>query len=74
MPPAIALNGVEDVRTVLEHYALEDDPLEAFKQRQNRLEQVGAQGPVGGQGTGIVAVPKSPEGGALEQPGPALAV
>lgn len=35
----IALNGVEDVRTVLEHYALEDDPLEAFKQRQNRLEQ-----------------------------------
>lgn len=59
---------------MLEHYALEDDPLEAFKQRQNRLEQVGAQGPVGGQGTGIVAVPKSPEGGALEQPGPALAV
>ncbi|XP_023393678.1 mitochondrial import inner membrane translocase subunit TIM50 [Pteropus vampyrus] len=39
----IALNGVEDVRTVLEHYALEDDPLEAFKQRQSRLEQVGAQ-------------------------------
>uniref|UniRef100_A0A2K5EEU8 Mitochondrial import inner membrane translocase subunit TIM50 n=1 Tax=Aotus nancymaae TaxID=37293 RepID=A0A2K5EEU8_AOTNA len=35
----IALNGVEDVRTVLEHYALEDDPLAAFKQRQNRLEQ-----------------------------------
>nr|XP_036877316.1 mitochondrial import inner membrane translocase subunit TIM50 isoform X1 [Manis javanica] len=35
----IALNGVEDVRTVLEHYALEDDPLEAFKQRQSRLEQ-----------------------------------
>ncbi|XP_023441240.1 mitochondrial import inner membrane translocase subunit TIM50 isoform X1 [Dasypus novemcinctus] len=32
----IALNGVEDVRTVLEHYALEDDPLEAFKQRQSR--------------------------------------
>uniref|UniRef100_A0A9L0JXQ9 Mitochondrial import inner membrane translocase subunit TIM50 n=1 Tax=Equus asinus TaxID=9793 RepID=A0A9L0JXQ9_EQUAS len=35
----IALNSVEDVRTVLEHYALEDDPLEAFKQRQSRLEQ-----------------------------------
>ncbi|EDL24146.1 translocase of inner mitochondrial membrane 50 homolog (yeast), isoform CRA_a [Mus musculus] len=35
----IALNQVEDVRTVLEHYALEDDPLEAFKQRQSRLEQ-----------------------------------
>uniref|UniRef100_A0A8C9AX72 Mitochondrial import inner membrane translocase subunit TIM50 n=1 Tax=Prolemur simus TaxID=1328070 RepID=A0A8C9AX72_PROSS len=35
----IALNGVEDVRTVLEHYALEDDPLAAFKQRQSRLEQ-----------------------------------
>ncbi|XP_029412449.1 mitochondrial import inner membrane translocase subunit TIM50 isoform X2 [Nannospalax galili] len=35
----IALNQVEDVRTVLEHYALEDDPLEAFKERQNRLEQ-----------------------------------
>lgn len=42
MPTAIALNGVEDVRTVLEHYALEEDPLEAFKQRQSRLEQVGA--------------------------------
>lgn len=27
---------------MLEHYALEDDPLEAFKQRQSRLEQVGA--------------------------------
>nr|XP_010598632.1 mitochondrial import inner membrane translocase subunit TIM50 [Loxodonta africana] len=37
----IALNNVEDVRTVLEHYALEEDPLEAFKQRQSRLEQVG---------------------------------
>ncbi|XP_038623251.1 mitochondrial import inner membrane translocase subunit TIM50 [Tachyglossus aculeatus] len=35
----IALNGVEDVRTVLENYALEEDPLEAFKQRQSRLEQ-----------------------------------
>lgn len=28
---------------MLEHYALEDDPLEAFKQRQSRLEQVGPQ-------------------------------
>uniref|UniRef100_A0A2I3MKE8 Mitochondrial import inner membrane translocase subunit TIM50 n=1 Tax=Papio anubis TaxID=9555 RepID=A0A2I3MKE8_PAPAN len=35
----IALNGVEDVRNVLEHYALEDDPLAAFKQQQSRLEQ-----------------------------------
>uniref|UniRef100_A0A2K6NF78 Mitochondrial import inner membrane translocase subunit TIM50 n=1 Tax=Rhinopithecus roxellana TaxID=61622 RepID=A0A2K6NF78_RHIRO len=35
----IALNGVEDVQTVLEHYALEDDPLAAFKQRQSRLQQ-----------------------------------
>ncbi|XP_068934701.1 mitochondrial import inner membrane translocase subunit TIM50 isoform X1 [Petaurus breviceps papuanus] len=35
----IALNGVEDVRTVLENYAQEEDPLEAFKQRQSRLEQ-----------------------------------
>lgn len=49
MPAAIALNGVEDVRTVLEHYALEDDPLEAFKQRQSRLEQVGAQVPPGSE-------------------------
>ncbi|XP_074068798.1 LOW QUALITY PROTEIN: mitochondrial import inner membrane translocase subunit TIM50-like [Macrotis lagotis] len=35
----IALNGVEDVWTVLENYALENDPLEVFKQRQSRLEQ-----------------------------------
>ncbi|KAL1790790.1 mitochondrial import inner membrane translocase subunit TIM50 [Sigmodon hispidus] len=35
----IALNQVEDVRTVLAHYALEDDQLEAFKQRQSRLDQ-----------------------------------
>uniref|UniRef100_F7HB91 Mitochondrial import inner membrane translocase subunit TIM50 n=1 Tax=Macaca mulatta TaxID=9544 RepID=F7HB91_MACMU len=35
----IALNGVEDVRNILEHYALEDDPLAAFKQQQSRLEQ-----------------------------------
>ncbi|KAK2513768.1 hypothetical protein Q9966_016024 [Columba livia] len=30
-PAAIALSGVEDVRTVLENYALEEDPLAAFK-------------------------------------------
>ncbi|XP_043918823.1 mitochondrial import inner membrane translocase subunit TIM50 [Protopterus annectens] len=35
----IAMNGVEDVRTVLENYALEDDPLEAFKRRQAQLAQ-----------------------------------
>lgn len=70
MSPAIALNGVEDVRTVLEHYALEEDPLEAFKQRQSRLEQVGAQIPawVGD----IATVLQGPEGGALAQPGSAL--
>lgn len=34
---------------MLEHYALEEDPLEAFKQRQSRLEQVSPQLPsVGG--------------------------
>lgn len=41
-PTAIALNGVDDVRTVLENYSLEDDPLEAFKRRQSQLEQVKA--------------------------------
>lgn len=35
---------------MLEHYALEDDPLEAFKQRQSRLEQVGIQIPTPGWG------------------------
>ncbi|OCT66341.1 mitochondrial import inner membrane translocase subunit TIM50 [Xenopus laevis] len=35
----IAVNGVDDVRTVLENYSLEDDPLEAFKRRQTQLEQ-----------------------------------
>uniref|UniRef100_A0A8D0CAY6 Mitochondrial import inner membrane translocase subunit TIM50 n=1 Tax=Salvator merianae TaxID=96440 RepID=A0A8D0CAY6_SALMN len=35
----IALSGVEDVRSVLENYALEEDPLEAFKRRQSQLEQ-----------------------------------
>lgn len=40
---AIALSGVEDVRTVLENYALEDDPIEAFKRRQAQLAQVGGE-------------------------------
>ncbi|XP_068173138.1 mitochondrial import inner membrane translocase subunit TIM50 [Antennarius striatus] len=35
----IALSGVDDVRTVLENYALEDDPIEAFKRRQALLAQ-----------------------------------
>ncbi|KAL2096435.1 hypothetical protein ACEWY4_008583 [Coilia grayii] len=35
----IAISGVEDVRTVLEHYALEEDPIEAFKRRQAQLAQ-----------------------------------
>ncbi|XP_055369811.1 mitochondrial import inner membrane translocase subunit TIM50 isoform X2 [Betta splendens] len=35
----IALSRVEDVRTVLENYALEDDPIEAFKRRQAQLAQ-----------------------------------
>lgn len=39
-PAAIAMSGVEDVRSVLENYSLEEDPLEAFKRRQSQLEQV----------------------------------
>ncbi|XP_061453918.1 mitochondrial import inner membrane translocase subunit TIM50 [Rhineura floridana] len=35
----VALSGVEDVRSVLENYSLEEDPLEAFKRRQSQLEQ-----------------------------------
>ncbi|XP_053908844.1 mitochondrial import inner membrane translocase subunit TIM50 [Cuculus canorus] len=35
----IALSGVEDVRPVLENYALEEDPLAAFKRRRTRLEE-----------------------------------
>ncbi|XP_056905465.1 mitochondrial import inner membrane translocase subunit TIM50 isoform X1 [Takifugu flavidus] len=35
----IALSGVDDVRSVLENYALEDDPIQAFKQRQAQLAQ-----------------------------------
>ncbi|XP_040550153.1 mitochondrial import inner membrane translocase subunit TIM50 [Gallus gallus] len=35
----IALSGVEDVRSVLENYALEDDPLAAFKRRRSQLEE-----------------------------------
>ena len=34
----IALSGVEDVRTVLDHYNKFDDPLEAFKENQRRLQ------------------------------------
>lgn len=48
-PAAIALSGVEDVRTVLENYALEEDPLAAFKRRRTQLEEVGDTG--GGRGT-----------------------
>lgn len=55
---------------MLEHYALEDDPLEAFKQRQSRLEQVGALIPA--QVGDIAAVLQGPDGGALEQPGSTL--
>ncbi|TKS80550.1 Mitochondrial import inner membrane translocase subunit TIM50 [Collichthys lucidus] len=39
----IALSGVDDVRSVLENYALEDDPIEAFKRRQAQLAQVGTE-------------------------------
>ncbi|XP_015706250.1 mitochondrial import inner membrane translocase subunit TIM50 [Coturnix japonica] len=35
----IALSGVEDVRSVLENYALEEDPLAAFKRRRSQLEE-----------------------------------
>ncbi|XP_057694657.1 mitochondrial import inner membrane translocase subunit TIM50 isoform X1 [Corythoichthys intestinalis] len=35
----IALSGVEDVRSVLENYATEDDPIDAFKRRQAQLAQ-----------------------------------
>ncbi|XP_038642122.1 mitochondrial import inner membrane translocase subunit TIM50 isoform X1 [Scyliorhinus canicula] len=35
----IAVNGVDDIRAVLENYALEDDPIEAFKKRQELLAQ-----------------------------------
>lgn len=40
---AIALSGVEDVRSVLENYALEEDPIDAFKRRQAQLAQVGGE-------------------------------
>lgn len=33
----VALSGVDDVRSVLENYALEDDPIAAFKRRQAQL-------------------------------------
>uniref|UniRef100_A0A8C2EQN8 Mitochondrial import inner membrane translocase subunit TIM50 n=1 Tax=Cyprinus carpio TaxID=7962 RepID=A0A8C2EQN8_CYPCA len=35
----IAISGVEDVRSVLENYAHEEDPIEAFKRRQAKLAQ-----------------------------------
>ncbi|XP_075042879.1 mitochondrial import inner membrane translocase subunit TIM50 [Mixophyes fleayi] len=35
----IATTGVGDVRTVLENYSLEEDPLETFKHRQTQLQQ-----------------------------------
>ena len=35
---AIALSNVEDVRPVLEYYSQFDDPLEAFKENQRRLQ------------------------------------
>lgn len=31
---------MEDVRSVLENYALEEDPIQAFKRRQAQLAQV----------------------------------
>lgn len=34
------MSGVEDVRTVLENYAHEEDPIEAFKKRQAQLALV----------------------------------
>lgn len=40
---AIAMSGVDDVRSVLENYALEEDPIEAFKRRQAQLAQVGGE-------------------------------
>ncbi|XP_005987857.1 mitochondrial import inner membrane translocase subunit TIM50 [Latimeria chalumnae] len=35
----IALSGVEDVRTVLENFAMEDDPIAAFQRRHAQLAQ-----------------------------------
>lgn len=37
------MSGVDDVRSVLENYALEEDPIEAFKRRQAQLAQVGGE-------------------------------
>uniref|UniRef100_A0A8V5GS48 Uncharacterized protein n=1 Tax=Melopsittacus undulatus TaxID=13146 RepID=A0A8V5GS48_MELUD len=48
VPAAIALSGVPDVRPVLEHYALEEDPLAAFRRRRTQLEEVGGRGGSGG--------------------------
>ncbi|XP_064622812.1 mitochondrial import inner membrane translocase subunit TIM50-like [Lineus longissimus] len=35
----IASSGIEDVRSVLEHYSQFDDPLEAFKENQRKLQE-----------------------------------
>lgn len=35
---AIAMSGVEDVRTVLEYYSHFDDPVVAFKENQRILQ------------------------------------
>ncbi|XP_077421382.1 mitochondrial import inner membrane translocase subunit TIM50 isoform X2 [Vanacampus margaritifer] len=35
----IAMSGVDDVRSVLENYSSEDDPIDAFKRRQAQLAQ-----------------------------------
>lgn len=51
-PSAIAVSGVEDVRSVLENYALEEDPIESFKQRQAQLAQVRLHLPARGLGAG----------------------
>ncbi|GFQ97696.1 mitochondrial import inner membrane translocase subunit TIM50-C [Trichonephila clavata] len=36
---AIATSEVEDVRTVLDHYSQFDDPIQAFKENQRRLQE-----------------------------------
>lgn len=61
-PSAIALSGVDDVRSVLENYALEDDPIESFKQRQAQLAQVR-----GGSEVGLTCVGVSPVFGSCVQ-------
>uniref|UniRef100_A0A8C3PK52 Mitochondrial import inner membrane translocase subunit TIM50 n=1 Tax=Calidris pygmaea TaxID=425635 RepID=A0A8C3PK52_9CHAR len=55
----IALSGVEDVRTVLENYALEEDPLAAFKRRRTQLEEVSWGGCHFFAGGWVVPFPKT---------------